>query len=194
MTADFFESINFELESPGKGKVLISEPFLPDPNFSRTVVLLAEHNEEGSVGFVLNRISTYQIHDIMDDFPDFDANVYVGGPVGLNQLFFIHTLGEKIEQSQKIIDGLYWGGNFEHLKLLIEANEVAPEQIRFFAGYSGWANGQLDEEINEKSWIVAPTSTEQVMSQSEEYWQDVMKSLGDKFKIMSNFPEDPSLN
>lgn len=194
MTTDFFENINFELEDAGKGKVLISEPFLPDPNFSRTVILLTEHNDEGTVGFVLNRKSEYQIEELIEDFPDFNANVYVGGPVGLNQLFFIHTLGDKIEQSQKIMDGLYWGGNFEHLKLLAEANEISPEQIRFFAGYSGWSEGQLSQEIKDKSWIVAPTSTEMVMLQSDEYWHEVMQSLGKKFSIMSNFPEDPSLN
>lgn len=194
MTTDFFDNINFELEETGKGKVLISEPFLPDPNFSRTVILLTEHNDDGTVGFVLNRSSTYQIHDLVDDFPSFDANVYVGGPVGLNQLFFIHTLGNKISDSQEILDGLYWGGNFEHLKLLIEANEISPDQIRFFAGYSGWSVGQLQDEIEEKSWIVAPTNKDLVMMQSEEYWQEIMKSLGKKFQIMSNFPEDPTLN
>ena len=194
MTEDFFDNINFELEKTGKGKVLISEPFLPDPNFSRTVILLTEHNTEGSIGFILNRASTYQIEELIEDFPEFNAKVYVGGPVGLNQLFFIHTLGDKIEDSQEIVKGLYWGGNFEHLKLLIEAKEITPKDIRFFAGYSGWSVDQLQNEINEKSWIVASTNSDQVMMQSDEYWQEFMQSLGKKFKIMSSFPEDPSLN
>tara|TARA_Y100000768_G_C23836789_1_gene614159 strand:+ start:145 stop:726 length:582 start_codon:yes stop_codon:yes gene_type:complete len=190
----FFENIEFLIEQPGQGKILISEPFLPDPNFNRSVVLLTEHNNEGSVGFVLNRPSDMLINDVIEDFPSFDATVFMGGPVGLDQLFYIHTLGDLLEHSVEIMPGLWWGGDFDQLKLLVDTNQVQDHQVRFFAGYSGWSPGQLKGEIEEKSWIVAKIDREQVLKDSKSYWEDVMQGLGEKFKVMSRFPEDPSLN
>jgi len=191
----FFDHINFELEKPGTGKILISEPFLPDPNFSRSVVLLTEHNGEGSVGFVLNRISEYTVGELVDDMEGFKAPVYLGGPVGLNQLFFIHTLGMEImPNSKEIMEGLWWGGDFDQLKFYIDTGQVSNNDIRFFAGYSGWSKGQLQDEIREKSWIVAPTTREQVLMDAESYWKKVISGLGSRFRLMGNFPEDPSLN
>ncbi|KAB1066000.1 YqgE/AlgH family protein [Salibacter halophilus] len=194
LDADFFDNINYELQEPKAGNILISDPFLPDPNFSRTVVLLTEHNEEGSLGFVLNRESDFKLSSIIDDITDFDANIYVGGPVGLNQLFYIHRMGDVLQNSKKIIDGVHWGGDFDQLKFYIETKQVKPGDIRFFAGYSGWSPGQLEAEIKEKTWIVAPIEKEQIMKESEDYWKEILSGLGNKFKVMSNFPEDPNLN
>ena len=192
---DFFQNIDFTFKQATQGKLLISEPFLFDPNFKRTVVLLAEHNEEGSVGFILNRPIEVSVAEALDDFPDFDSNLFFGGPVGQNNLFYIHTLGDKLTGSKEIIKGIFWGGDFEHLKLMIDAGQVDPKQIQFFAGYSGWAPEQLDRELKEKSWIVADTRAEQVMKgRNKEFWSEVLKDLGNKFAIMANFPEDPSLN
>src|SRR4029077_16781585 len=100
---------------PEKGKILISEPFLNDPNFKRTIILLAEHNEEGSIGFILNKPTNLKIKDTIEDFPEFDAIVYYGGPVQLNTLQFIHKAGDIIEGSLEIADGLFWGGSFDIL-------------------------------------------------------------------------------
>ena len=85
-------------ENPEKGKVLISEPFLNDPNFKRTIILLTEHGEEGSIGFVLNKPTDYMIHQVVEEFPEFDSVVYYGGPVQLNTLKFIY-------KGENIIDG-----------------------------------------------------------------------------------------
>src|SRR5210317_573671 len=118
--------------NPVKGQVLISEPFLLDFYFKRSVVLLAEHNEEGSFGLILNKPVDILLSEIVDGFPEFDAPVYLGGPVKSDSLYFIHTLGDKIENSLKILDGLYWGGDIEHIKELILLGKIDINQIKFF--------------------------------------------------------------
>jgi putative transcriptional regulator len=182
-------------EQPEKGKILISEPFLNDPNFKRTIILLSEHSEEGSVGFILNKPTQFRVHHLIEDFPEFDAPVFFGGPVQVNTLQFIHKAGNIIDDSTEIADGLYWGGSFEILKLLIEAKQVQPSDFRFFIGYSGWSNGQLEEEIKINSWIVTSTTTENVFSdEPDKLWGGILKSMGKKFAILASFPENPSVN
>ncbi len=193
-SSDFLNNINFKITEPGQGKLLISEPMLPDPNFSRTVVLLTEHDDNGSVGFVLNRMSNLEVHNLLEDFDLEGIPVYLGGPVGLNQLFFIHTVGDELEGSYPIMKNLYWGGDLDHLKFILNTGLAKQKDVRFFLGYSGWGPGQLDREIEENSWIVAGTTPEQVMSDSEEFWKEVMKGLGKKFEMMTQFPRDPNLN
>src|SRR5215204_6333021 len=109
---DFFKYKN-QLK-PEKGRLLISEPFLPDPNFERTVVLLCEHNAEGSFGFVLNKPSAIKVNEVMEDFSNFDTVVFVGGPVQQDTLHFIHR-NVNIENAIDIAENIYWGGDFESL-------------------------------------------------------------------------------
>lgn len=182
-------------ENPAKGKILISEPFLNDPNFKRTIILLSEHNEEGSVGFVLNKPTEYKLNQVIDDFPDFDASVYYGGPVQTNTLQFIYRGENLIDNSLEIISGLYWGGSFDILKTLIETNQVKPEDFRFFFGYSGWGEAQLDDEMTRNSWIVTPAAIENIFSdEPDKLWRDILKSMGKKFAILASFPDNPSVN
>src|SRR4051812_7535524 len=135
---------------PEKGRLLISEPFLPDPNFERTVVLLCDHNEEGSFGFVLNKPSIVKVSEVMDSIHNLDEIVYVGGPVQQDSLHFIHR-NIKLEGAIEICDGICWGGSFESLVLMAETKQVAAQDIRFFLGYSGWGPGQLETELEEES-------------------------------------------
>lgn len=182
-------------EAPGKGKILISEPFLMDPNFKRSIVLLCEHGDEGSVGFILNKPTQVRLNQLLEDFPDFDAPVYFGGPVQINSLQFVHRAGDIIEGTTEIAEGLYWGGSFEILKLLIETGKVAPSDFRFFIGYSGWSEGQLEDEMKINSWIVASTSADNIFSdEPDKLWGDILKKMGKKFAILASFPEDPSVN
>ena len=180
---------------PEKGKILISEPFLNDPNFKRSIILLSEHNVEGSVGFILNKPTKLKVDQVLDDFPEFDATVYLGGPVQINTLQFIHRLGDLIEGSTEISDGLYWGGNFEVLMILIEANQITPDDIRFFIGYSGWTEGQLEGELKISSWIVASTIIDNIFSEEpDKLWREILKGMGKQFAILASFPENPSVN
>ena len=191
----FFNNLDFTKGKPRQGRVLISEPFLLDPNFNHSVVLLTRYDHEGSLGFVLNHRSEYKINEVIEAFPEFDAPVYLGGPVGIDSLFYIHTLGEKLPDSVRIIEDLYWGGDFDILKEQIVQGKISTEEIIFFIGYSGWEEGQLDDEISSESWIIADIQSEDIMKQpGKKMWKETLRKLGKDFKIMANFPRDPSLN
>lgn len=180
---------------PEKGKILISEPFLIDPNFKRTIILLAEHSEEGSVGFVLNKPTIYKLNDLVEDFPEFDTTVYYGGPVALNSFQFIYRGERLIDNSIEIIPGLFWGGNFDTLETLIEKRSVNPVDFRFFLGYSGWGEGQIEDELMQNSWIVSNCTIENIFSdEPDKLWREILKSMGKKFAILASFPENPSVN
>ena len=180
---------------PGKGRLLISEPFLDDPYFNRTVIQLCEHNEEGSFGFVLNKYVQLDIQEVLDDFPQFKGKIGLGGPVNNSNLYYIHTLGDAVEGSMHIVDDLYIGGNFETIRALLESGQLSESEIRFFVGYSGWTKNQLDEEINQNAWYVAESSNLALMQiSSASMWKEVLKKMGKEFALLANFPIDPGLN
>jgi putative transcriptional regulator len=190
---DYF--LNNKQLNPGKGDLLISEPFLPDPNFERTVVLLCEHNEEGAFGFVLNKPSLVTMEEVLEDVSDFKEQIYVGGPVQQDTLHFIHR-SSILEDKIDINDGLFWGGNFEQLMIMINTKQINTNDFRFFLGYSGWSSGQLMEELEQNSWIVYQGATpEQVFDQNPDIlWKEVLNKMGGKYKMFSNYPIDPRLN
>ncbi len=192
MKFDFSPNTNIE---PKKGQVLLSEPFLNDPYFKRTVVLLCEHNEEGSFGFVLNNYIDVELNQIMENMPAYEGKISIGGPVRNSNLYYIHTLGNLIEDSIEILPGVYMGGNFETLRKLMFNGKITPEQVRFFVGYSGWSPQQLKNEIDTQSWFVADVNQETVMNTSiPDLWKVIMLKMGRKGQMIANMPEDPSLN
>ena len=191
---DFF-SVSPELSRPEKGKVLISEPFLGDQYFKRSVVLLTEHSKEGTVGFVLNKPVEIRVKDVIKGFPDIETIVSMGGPVGTDTIHYLHTLGEMIPGSVHVFDDLFWGGNFETVKDMLETGLINDQKIRFFVGYSGWAPKQLDREISENSWVIAQISPGQIMeNRSTNSWKEALLQLGKKYKLWANFPDNPDLN
>jgi len=181
--------------APGKGKILVSEPYLPDPNFERTIILLCEHNDEGSFGFIMNKPSLAKLADVMQDLKDIDAPVFIGGPVQQDTLHYIHRLSN-LEESIEVMEGIYWGGDFDQLVSLIETKQVAASDIKFFLGYSGWSVGQIDEELKEDSWIVSDKVNEELLFdiKAESMWQYALKRMGGRFSVYSNYPQDPRLN
>jgi putative transcriptional regulator len=182
--------------TPASGRLLISEPFMNDPNFKRSVILLAEHSEEGTLGYVLNHLSEYKLSDVLPDVAYSEMPVYVGGPVANNTLHFIHRVPEKIDGGVEIWDGIYWGGSFETVKELIATFQINENEIKFFAGYSGWTPGQLDVEIEEDTWIVANKFNSELVFNHDEQnvWREVVISLGQRYAHIANFPENPTLN
>ncbi|MEY3397872.1 MAG: hypothetical protein RL220_466 [Bacteroidota bacterium] len=189
---DLTPSGNTEVE---KGQVLLSEPFLNDPYFKRTVILLCEHNQEGSFGFVLNNYIDVELSQIMENMPDFDCRISIGGPVKNSNLYYLHTLGEEVEDSLEVVPGIYMGGNFNTLRQMLVEGKVKKGQVRFFVGYSGWSPDQLKDELKTKSWFVTRIPKELIMNtDSDDIWKDIMKSFGVKGQIIANLPEDPSLN
>jgi putative transcriptional regulator len=190
---DFFQTEN--TLSPQKGRILISEPFLMDNYFKRSIVLITEHSEEGTVGFVLNKPVNMKVNEIMTDFPDIDAVVSLGGPVQTNTLHYIHTLGDIIPNSMKIIENVYWGGEFEVIKRLLESGSLNNENIRFFLGYSGWQSNQLEDELSDNAWVVADIRPEEIMTPMNKFfWNITLNRLGKKYQMWSNFPENPQMN
>lgn len=180
---------------PAVGRLLISEPFLEDPNFKRSVVLLCDHDHEGSFGFVLNRSLDIRLEDLMEAAPDTDAGVSLGGPVQNDALFYIHTLGQRIDNSIPIMDDLYMGGDMESLQELLKTGEADRSNVRFFVGYSGWGDGQLQGELNANSWIVAKSDVPTIMrADAEGDWGDILRSMGKQYSVLANFPNDPTLN
>lgn len=175
---------------------MISEPFLTDPNFIRTVILVCEHNEDGSFGFVLNKPAQITLNELVVDVASRDDTIFVGGPVQQNTLQFIHRQEGLIEGGIEISTGLYWGGNFEQMLTVLEGDLISKEDIKFFVGYSGWAPGQLKNELELNSWIIyRNVSVNQIFDTNiESLWKEVLNTMGGKYKIISNFPVDPRLN
>lgn len=179
-----------------KGQLLIAEPTLTgDISFTRSVVLLAEHNKDGSVGFILNKPLNYNINDLVTEI-EVSFKVYNGGPVEQDNLYFIHKVPHLIEDSIEISNGVYWGGNFEKIIHFINDNTISEDDIRFFLGYSGWDSFQLDEELSSKSWIVIKNEYNSAIIQksSDALWKEKITQLGGDYLIWSNSPEHPSLN
>jgi len=182
--------------NPTKGKLLLSEPFLQDEYFSRSVVLLCEHNDEGSFGFVLNNYLDIDLHEVSTNFPNIPAKVSLGGPVKNQNLYFIHTLGDLIPESSLICESIYIGGDFEVLSEKLMNDPSLLKHVRFFLGYSGWNHGQLQGELDEKSWLVLDKfDTQEIMdTEYENIWKELMSKQGGKYQMMSKFPLDPRLN
>jgi putative transcriptional regulator len=186
--------MNSNQQLPEKGKVMLSEPFLQDSLFQRSVVLLAENTEKGAMGFILNKPVGYKINELVQEFPEFDSPVYFGGPVDSNSLFFIHTVPHLIESAFEIADGIHYGGNYEKLTQMASIGLIQPDQVRFFAGYSGWDSGQLNFEMEEDSWLVFDRPEKLLLMQPENLWRDILKQSKSKHAIWSNYPENPRLN
>jgi putative transcriptional regulator len=180
---------------PGTGILLIADPFLKDPNFLRTVVFLCEHRAEGSFGFVLNRRFENTLDQLLPDLDDHPLPVYYGGPVQPDTIHFLHQYPEQVPGGQEVLNGVYWGGDFEALIQLIRYEDYDPEKIRFFIGYSGWGEGQLAQEMEEKSWLTVEATQPLVFhSKHDEVLKDALLHLGGDYSMMVNFPIDPQLN
>jgi len=181
---------------PKKGKLLIAEPALTgDVSFNRSVILLAEHNAEGSVGFILNKPLEYDITELVSDIK-VPFKVFNGGPVEQDNLYFIHKVPHLINDSIEISDGIFWGGDFENIVELLNNNIIGDKDIRFFLGYSGWSSFQLDKEVDSKSWVIVPNTyqSDLIQKSSTAFWKEEMMELGGEYLIWSNAPENPNLN
>ena len=187
---------NINEQPPAKGKLLLAEPLLLDPFFKRSVVLLCEHNEDGSLGFILNKYVDLPVDEVVEGLPQFEGQISLGGPVEKDNLFYLHQHGADVEGSHEIIPGLHMGGNYEDIKSLILAGKASAKTLRFFIGYSGWSTQQLDEEMNENSWIVGNLKDIPTLMRTDidDLWERTLKSMGGKFEMLTHFPEDPSLN
>ncbi len=181
-----------------KGTILISEPYLEDPNFDRTVVLLCDYNkEEGAIGFILNKKTELFLNDLVEGLQiQYRFSVYFGGPVATDTLFFVYRRkNSMITGSIEISNSFYWGGDFDEFKEHLNFGSLEPKDIKIFLGYSGWAVGQLEEELKTKAWYTYDMDNDLVIeSDPDTMWKDVLRRKGGKYKMISNYPIDPKLN
>jgi putative transcriptional regulator len=177
------------------GKLLIADPFLRDPNFMRSVVFMCEHKDEGSFGFVLNRKYDQFLGELITGLETSNFPVYYGGPVQVDTIHFLHQCPERITGGVEVTDRIFWGGDFEMVVELIKANQLTSRDIRFFIGYSGWGEGQLEEEMKLKSWITGEGTRKIIFPVNvDNTWKDALKQLGGEYVQMVNYPIDPQLN
>jgi putative transcriptional regulator len=182
-------------QEPQKGKVLVSEPFLLDNYFKRSIVLITEYSAEGTIGFVLNKPVSVNINEVVENFPKMDTDVSLGGPVSTNTLHYLHTIGDIIPNSIPVLGNICWGGDFEVIERLITSGNISKGQIRFFLGYSGWSPNQLEKELEENAWVVGDIAPEEIMIPlNKHFWKKTLRRMGKKYEMWSNFPENPEMN
>ena len=180
---------------PSKGKLLVAEPsILSDSSFNRSIVLLSEHNDEGAIGFIINKPSEFIISDVIPEIES-SLQIYIGGPVAKENLYFVHRMPDLIADSIEIGDGIFWGGNFENVQQLLVDNILTNDDIRFFLGYSGWSKDQLQDELDTTSWKVIENNHHNIFDISHKsFWKDELMKFGGEYQIWANAPENPSLN
>lgn len=178
-----------------KGHFLISSSALTDPNFSKTVVLVLEHDEQGAFGLVVNRREDVGLFDVLEEelpHSQTDIPLFSGGPVEPQVLFFLHDNSQLVEfPQQEIIEKVYWGNSKDLLLHLL--NGANPFHV--FHGYSGWAAGQLEAEILQKSWIITPAKKEIIFNQNPDtMWRAALEKEGGIFAYFAETVNDPKLN
>jgi putative transcriptional regulator len=177
------------------GRLIVAEPFLLDPYFKRSVVLLCNHDKEGSFGYIINKMLDKRISDVVPDFPDFNAPLFYGGPVQTNSLHFLHNVGDLLQGSKRISPGIYMGGDWTQLKFLIDAKLIEPKNIRFFLGYSGWSESQLTDEYRDGSWILGDMHANYLFnSQPHTLWRTVLQHKGNAYSIIADMNDDNNVN
>jgi len=177
------------------GNILIAEPFMMEGPFRRSVILVCEHRPDGTVGFILNKPIDMEIASLVSNFPDFEAPVFYGGPVSTDTIHYIHNVGHLLDDSNEVTRGVYWGGDFDKLKFLITSGLIKKENIKFFVGYSGWSGGQLQDELQEGTWITDEMYPNYAFKDDEvSLWKQVLDNKGDAYTVIAQMPESPSNN
>ena len=178
-----------------KGRILISEPSFNDSIFFKSVVLLTHHDDDESIGLILNQPTKINLNEILNNIPLSDFPVYIGGPVAKQSLQFIHTLGSLIPESNQITENIYFGGDFNTILKLMQDKKITKNEIRFFVGYSGWGEDQLNSEIREDSWLVESSKDDLCMQYSTtKLWNKIIRNQKSDYAIWVNMPKDPNLN
>lgn len=182
-----------QIKTITKGNILIARPAVYDYTFNRTVILITDHNDKGSVGFILNKPLNQDVSTFISEFES-EFPVYEGGPVETQNLYYIHKRPDLIANSEKISHGLYWSGDYEDVRDAINSGLIQKDEIRFYLGYSGWGENQLKTEIDENAWIVVDEKVDIFQDWDNNLWKEQMKNLGGEHLIWLNTPADPSMN
>jgi putative transcriptional regulator len=179
-----------------RGRLLVASPKIMDPNFRRTVVLMAEHSDEGAMGLVLNRPAQTTVAEAVPDLDwlagDGDEGVWVGGPVAPGSVIVLAEFDDPGQAAMLLEDDL---GFVPADVADREGFADAVRRTRIFAGHAGWAPGQLEAELEEDSWIVEPAQrTDVFTADPDELWSAVLRRKGREYMLLATMPEDPTLN
>lgn len=177
------------------GQILLAEPFMRDPYFRKAVVLLCEHSEHGTQGFILNKQLDVEVKDLLYNFPDISIPMFYGGPVHTHTIHFLHRFGDIVNDSQQVCNGVFWGGDFNQVRTLVENGLITDRDIRFFVGYASWTTGQLAEELEHGSWVTAEMDSNYLFSaQRGDLWHKIMEHKGSHFSIIAEMANSPNMN
>ncbi len=183
---------------PHPGAVLIAEPFLRDEYFSHAVICLVDYaTDKSSMGIVLNRQTAYTLQGLVNSVTREDpVPIFCGGPMSCDRLYFLHTLGDILPGSKEISEGLYIGGDFDTVTDYVNSGYPVDDRLRFFIGYSGWSERQLDSELKENVWAVAeiPPYYPILSGAEDAYWHRWVKLLGSDFRGWRYHPMNPHVN
>lgn len=177
-----------------KGLVLAAEPYMEDAHFRRAVILLCDYHKEGAFGFILNKPIEMNITALINDFPDFDSEVYYGGPVQTDTIHYLHTKGDLLPNSVEVLPNVYWGGDFDALRMAVDTGIIDSKEIRFYVGYTGWNPGQLKHECKQKAWIVQNGTSDYVFNRSTtDLWTKVLDDKGGHYRVLAQMSK-PNYN
>jgi putative transcriptional regulator len=178
-----------------KGQLLLDSGQLHGSFFQKTVVLVCEHNDEGAFGLVLNRSTGNKVGEMLvADLPDTlkESPLYLGGPVQPSALSFLHS--DSFIPDANVLPNLCLNHSLDTL-MEIGGSFSPTRKLKLFAGYSGWSPGQLEDEMGRDAWVTHPASLELVFDvDSAQLWQTILREKGGKYKLLSQMPDDLSLN
>jgi len=188
--------MSIEKQIPEAGKILIAQPFMMDGNFKRAVIGITEHGSKGTVGFVLNKEVKAKLEILIPEIKtEENFRIHYGGPVATDTLHYIHNVGDLLDGSTQIKKGLYWGGDFEKLLFLINSGLILERNIRFYVGYSGWSEGQLDEEMKGGTWIVSKWYPNyNFQSKPDQLWSQCLEHKGNTYSVIGKIPNSTNYN
>lgn len=192
----------FDIDIPGpspfRGCYLVAEPFLKESYFRHAVICLSDYEEgKEAMGLVMNRLTNLSLQELIEDVTaKKPVPIFCGGPMSGDRLFYMHTLGDIITDSQRVSDGLWIGGDFNEIIQYVNAGYQIDGDIRFFLGYSGWSPQQLEQEIRDRVWAVAPSPlpSKVLTDDNDAYWHRFVRHLGPAYRGWRFHPHNPHVN
>lgn len=177
-----------------KGKILISTPDISGDVFSRSVVLIMEHNTEGAFGLILNKKNAKMSDRLLHIF-GFEVEVYEGGPVENDKIFFINKGAKVTENYAEINEEFYLTEDIENVVTGLIDEQISVDEIKVFSGYSGWGKQQLEGEVQRKMWTVVDVyNLDYTLPNDQNLWKNIMQNLGGEYLLWANAPDNVSMN
>lgn len=190
--------INHPTGPPSPGTLLVAEPFLKEDHFNHAVILLVEHTAgKPAMGLVLNKPTGYTMGEAIEGVDEsVDLPIYCGGPMSCDRLFYLHSLPGEFEGSRHIAGDLFIGGDFDQVKRYLNMGLPTRGRMRFFVGYSGWEPRQLETEIRDHVWAVAPQPCDDavLLEDGDPFWYKIVRSMGEPYKNWLYHPLNPQYN